>query len=802
MFLNLGLNSIGTLSGSPFQDLFALRTLHIFPRTIFEGIPITPSSFVGLRRLRNLLIQVADYSTHQADPFFIHLSSLQKLNLFVSSTCLSQNIFTGLNNLEYLSVQGRMQQSFDCPFVDICSLISLQSLTLKNCEFVLTNRCSPAISVSYLELESKKQQQPLSFNTLNRLINLTWTTDKPINAAIRSIDALDSPLTNITLTTRSNTHFTLSSSTFESWRVWKQSLQVLIFDLPFGTDISVDGSPFKWFRNLRTLSITGNVRSSIRTLPNIVFQGLSNLQELHLNYLNIQVLSSGVLHTFSSFDTLKVLDLAHNLITEQDGLHEIWNISSLEKINLSYNKIDILSLNPTCGLPNLTTLQTENQNVPDLSGILLKDICTAAPQLNVLDAENNFVFCGETVLCSNITAFHFTGSRCLVLGIIYAPDLKHLFLGGLTYVGYYTHALHLLYLIESSQLRTVDMSSNQISVINKEDAILMRNLTYLDLRNNLLTSLGTLQHLSGIQILLLGGNKITVVPKSFFSNNPSLTTLDIRDNSLVCDCSVEDLRNWILTDEMIYLWNNDSEGTHYTCAAPDSEKGLSITEVELYCESPLLKITLASAFCVTLTVVAIVIIVRFRWHIRYRLFLLLNRRKYQNYLINNDDAHEDDENEDGFPRYDAYVIYHRENEDWVDEQLVANIEEGDEPFRLCLRTRDVRAGRLIFNELSLRIQRSRKVLVILSPYFVDDNWCYFELNMAHHRVLEENRNVLIFIQLEDIPDNRMTLLLRQLFCRVQCLKWPAGGGCDQRLFWRRLREELKRPVPLDRRFNI
>ena len=229
----------------------------------------------------------------------------------------------------------------------------------------------------------------------------------------------------------------------------------------------------------------------------------------------------------------------------------------------------------------------------------------------------------------------------------------------------------------------------------------------------------------------------------------------------------------------------------------DFKKGASVTEVELECESPLFKYILASLACAVILIVIAILVGRYRWHIMYRLFLLFNRRRLQNYQL---DAEGDDENEDGIPRYDAYVTYHREN--WVDEQLVANIEEGNEPFRLCLRTRDIRAGRLIFNELSLRIQRSRKILVILSPRFVDDNWCYFELNMAHHRVLEENRNVLIFIQLEDIPGNKMTLLLRQLFCRVQCLKWPAAGGCEQRIFWRRLREELKRPVPLDRRFNI
>ena len=205
-----------------------------------------------------------------------------------------------------------------------------------------------------------------------------------------------------------------------------------------------------------------------------------------------------------------------------------------------------------------------------------------------------------------------------------------------------------------------------------------------------------------------------------------------------------------------------------------------------------------SVTCGIVTIIAVILVVRYRWHIQYRLSLLFNRRAYLNYLINDNGADDDFEDEDGVPLYDACIIYHNLDEDWVDEQLVANIEEDHEkPFRLCLKNRDIRAGRLIFNELSLHIRRSRKTLVILTPRFVEDNWCYFQLNMAHHRVLEENHNVLIFIILEEIPDNKLTLLLRQLFCKSLCIKWP-NGEYGQNLFWQRLREELKRPVSRDR----
>ncbi len=262
------------------------------------------------------------------------------------------------------------------------------------------------------------------------------------------------------------------------------------------------------------------------------------------------------------------------------------------------------------------------------------------------------------------------------------------------------------------------------------------------------------------QLLILNNNAITVIRKGVLSQSqhPFLTTIDLGDNKFQCDCSIIPLQNWIREDNIVKI---ESVYNHYLCFSPESEKGSSITSVNLDCESHLwsyIVIGIASTFVV---LIVAIVMVRYRWHIKYRWFLMFNRRYQQHYLIANDERMDDDE--DGIPRYDAYVPYHIDDEDWVDGELLQNIERGEERFRLCLRRRDIRAGRLLFNEISLHMQRSRKFLVILSPRFVEDNMCYFELNMTHHRVLEEGRNVMIFILLEDIPDNKMTLLLRQLF---------------------------------------
>ena len=71
--------------------------------------------------------------------------------------------------------------------------------------------------------------------------------------------------------------------------------------------------------------------------------------------------------------------------------------------------------------------------------------------------------------------------------------------------------------------------------------------------------------------------------------------------------------------------------------------------------------------------------------------------------------------------------------------------------------------------------------------------------MAKMRLLDENLDVIILVLMNAIPNNAMTLSLRQLLRKKEYLKWPKDRA-GQRLFWQRLRQELKAPIQVDRRF--
>ena len=151
-------------------------------------------------------------------------------------------------------------------------------------------------------------------------------------------------------------------------------------------------------------------------------------------------------------------------------------------------------------------------------------------------------------------------------------------------------------------------------------------------------------------------------------------------------------------------------------------------------------------------------------------------------------------------QYHAYVAYNddsRHDRAWVLDILQPNIEEGSEPFKLCIKGRDFIGGQPLFETIPKRVEQSRKTILVLTPQFLESNWCKIEMEQAQILLFEQERDVLILILLESIPERKITILLRKLLCTKKYLKWPKDR-VGQDLFWQNLREELKTPVRVDR----
>ena len=368
--------------------------------------------------------------------------------------------------------------------------------------------------------------------------------------------------------------------------------------------------------------------------------------------------------------------------------------------------------------------------------------------------------------------------------------------------------------LHTPALTALDLNHNQITNIHSEYIATLSNLICLNLEDNQLLSLNWFYDLNKLQQVNIGQNLLSAIPKAFLTKIKKLQSLNASGNPYECsfniNCALEPFQSWILQDTFTLLQDSHS----YHCYSRQNLSfgiSSSVSSVNLdYCKY-LIPIYICASFIGLLFIAMVVyLLVKYHWHIRYKLFLLFHQRFYQR--PQDDEREDEDRGENAqemrnlgpihYRRNDCYVAYACQNEDWVDDELVANIEDyGPEPFTLCMKERgDIPPGRYLLSSICHGIMHSRRTLV-LSEHFMADGMCDFQLHIAQNRLIKEGRDVLILVFLEEIPDAKNTLLLRQILCTNKIvLKWPQDPlGKD--LFWRRLREELKRPVRIDRRFE-
>ena len=141
--------------------------------------------------------------------------------------------------------------------------------------------------------------------------------------------------------------------------------------------------------------------------------------------------------------------------------------------------------------------------------------------------------------------------------------------------------------------------------------------------------------------------------------------------------------------------------------------------------------------------------------------------------------------------YDAFVMYCQEDSPWVIHELRPHLEH-EENLRLCIHHRDWLGGRDIIENIADSIEESRKCLLIVSNAFAASQWCHFELTMAQSRLLQEDRNNLVLVVLEEIAEVNMSPRLRLQMQRQTYIEWT-DSVMGQQVFWARLGKALRRP---------
>ena len=813
--LDLSHNQLKEIHGAPFENLAVL--LHL--------------------DLSNNIISLLNSTA------FKGLGSLRKLDLSYNYLlALPRNIFSDQFKLVYLDL--RVNPLYDIPSQTLATLYSLQypSLTYVGNAFdILMRDLNSLTKLEYLTIDGVYANvtnvtfHPLAGLPIQRLILLWlpspakyWIKNTAFHSftsvrilitdfiALPALGSLHSPLQDLSLRSYSEKiPYILHNTTLQVLSNFKELLTHL--DLLLPNLYQIDNDAFRWIPNLSILRIRD---SNLQTIAQYSFSGLTALQALVLSDNQLTVVPSKALNVFRIFMSLWYLDLSLNsLSTIEDDDFSV--ASSLTYLNLGNNKYkdsDSVNLVYTRWLhllPNITqlvlganrmsksltfiglpmpllSLQTfEIRNIQRV--IFETNFCLTFPNSRSLVISNapitNFPFSLSLNECNSLKELDISGS----IEDIDLLDLKNTSISiptleDLASARNKLKSVAQILFIKAPNLTLLNLTDNQITTIDSSIANAFTRLIYLSIDGNALTSLSGLEDLTHLEHLSAARNLITQVPLWLISKSPTLITLDLSVNPFHCSCELENFRKWIESDTNTWL-----QSGQYRCSTPETLAGVSISDVELDCRSyTAFYIGISFPFGILFCMI-IIFLIRYRWHIKYKLFLLY--RNYHPFPNNNEEF------EMLQLQYHAYVSYNETSEDnnWVLNDLQPNMEDSPEPVKLCIKSRDFVPGHSLIESISENIHQSRKTILVLSPNFVESNWCHHEMEMAKMMLLDENLDVIILVLLHNIPDNMMTLSLRQLLCRKEYLKWPKDRA-GQRLFWQSLRQELKSPIRVDRRF--
>ncbi|NXY44341.1 TLR1 protein, partial [Ceuthmochares aereus] len=337
-------------------------------------------------------------------------------------------------------------------------------------------------------------------------------------------------------------------------------------------------------------------------------------------------------------------------------------------------------------------------------------------------------------------------------------------------------------------IKKLSLQSNQITSVPKGMAEL-KSLQELNLARNRLSDLPGCSGFPSLEILNIEMNSIVTPSADFFQSCPRVKELQAGKNPFKCSCELQAfIRLERQSGGKLFGWP-----VAYVCEYPEDLRGTRLKDFhlsELACNTMLL---LVIALLLTLVLVAVVVFLCIYldvpWYMRMMWqWTQTKRRTWHNHP----------EEQDTALQFHAFVSYSERDALWVKNELIPNLEKGEGCVQLCQHERNFVPGKSIVENIINCIEKSYKSIFVLSPNFVQSEWCHYELYFAHHKLFSENSNSLILILLEPIPPYIIPARyhkLKALMAKRTYLEWPKERS-KRALFWANLRAAISINLPM------
>ncbi|XP_076084820.1 toll-like receptor 2 [Mytilus galloprovincialis] len=573
----------------------------------------------------------------------------------------------------------------------------------------------------------------------------------------------------------------------------KQKLLRLIFEHNSWSHLPLD-----MFSNFTTnkvlqLRVTGN------RIPDIkchVFFPLNNMLELSLsNNLIENINITGIP------SNLKRLHLDNNLLLTVPELcvhrqGDTIAVENLAYLDLSYNSIALIPDNAFVCLPKLKILILNKNPIGRIhNNMFLHNPLIFSVQLsnlgNFLKKIDDFAFNSSSLSRINLqqTNFHFDQENFNPKTIFsLSPNLTFLNLDQ----SYLPRTEIWMQQMFSSliNLKVLSLSSGKLKFLPKNVFPYLKSLEILWLDSNKFSTWhdgnAIFRNMTSLRKLHMANNFIRIINETSFPLEVlnSLEELDLSRNPYACTCDQLWFTEWIKATKVRMI----RYPLFYRCRQPTNLDNVILQnyiESKMQCPpwNPLYSMAIVLSctgfFLVTLIILGLKCQTNIKnyiylWRVKY------NRKKGYFPLTNADDF-----------EYHAFVVYCDADRNWVHQTFLPKIEQ-DEGIKLCIHQRDFEVGESITANINKYLEKSWKVVVILSNEFAKSEWCQWEVDVVQERRRRYGRDVFLLIMLKTIDSKHMTNQLRALLDSASSLRYQTGVGED--LFWAASIETLRKPL--------
>ena len=778
LFLNLSFNYINTLDKSSFIKYSYITNLDLSNNNVnlIETGTFDPLNFLLVLNLSyntNLNIEKVDLFRYTK-----RLSSLQ-----LSQCNLRAIPVSFLNDLPKL-------ESLDLSFNNLSSIhIKLSSGELIGC----------------INLHNNNLQE-ITFNTVSiggKVDSILFTRNP-----IRVIDAKTIESLNVR-------HLTIGENTF-SLQTWDNLLTGISKSKVRKLSVSNTNLTNITRHSFQALVSFNSTLEEINLSKNeICFISASSFS--NITAMNTIILSRNIIvqiepQYFSGIRELITINLSWNRIRMVNPDNFKWD-GNIQSLDLSFNRLEYLSPYAFYGLQNLTHLDLQNNillvhlYIIPLSGLTklqslnvincnLKNMSIHAPMLKRFRYQRNSEskwFCAP--IQAGVTFQHARKLEELDLSASFDSNC----LTDYEYVSLFHGLQNLRYLWLSKNefqfpfpddvfsgldlLAVLDLSSCRISTLDRSVFKGLTSLFKLDLRDNTLTNLPYLADSYRLHYLYIDRNELTFIREDVFHNissileltlsnnfitefyrstleqlNPNIQSIDISGNPLVCNCDTMWLKFWLYNRPLNISNENKIICSTTTGSIPSMRgKKLSLFDPSKLCEQNIGRFLITALVLIGIAFI-VLLLYHFRWKIRHIFFLL-------KLMISQKNDFRDVRYHDF--QFDFNVMFTEDAEVWVQNQMKPFLDERLPNYnRNAIGDDDLILGKHYLDSVNYLVENSFKTILLLSRAAVRDHWFLLKMQIAvNHMYQPDNKNRVLLIFLENIPDKELPYLVRLCLSR-------------------------------------